>query len=72
MPPAPPCEDWGRRTARYFQQKASEVKEMLLAMARTTECVGERDQRCAHQIDEVTAQLRRIARSTTSPRSAFP
>ncbi|MFZ0396191.1 MAG: GGDEF domain-containing protein [Terracidiphilus sp.] len=54
-------EDWGRRTARYFQQKAGEVKEMLLAMARTTECVGERDQRCAHQIDEVTAQLRRIA-----------
>ena len=54
-------QDWGRRTGRYFQQKAGEVKEMLLAMARTAECVGERDQRCAHQIDEVTAQLRRIA-----------
>lgn len=54
-------QDWGRRTARHFQLKAGEVKEMLLAMARTAECVGERDQRCAHQIDEVTAQLRRIA-----------
>lgn len=54
-------QDWGRRTARYFQQKAGEVKEILLAMARTAESVGERDQRCAQQIDEVTAQLRRIA-----------
>ena len=54
-------QDWGRRTARHFQQKAGEVKEMLLAMERTAECVGERDQRCARQIDEVTAQLRRIA-----------
>lgn len=54
-------QDWGRRTARHFQQKAGEVKEMLLAMARTAECVGERDQKCAHQIDAVTTQLRRIA-----------
>jgi diguanylate cyclase (GGDEF)-like protein len=54
-------QDWGRRTARHFQQKAGEVKEMLLAMARTAESVGERDQRCARQIDEVTTQLRRIA-----------
>jgi hypothetical protein len=54
-------QDWGRRTSRHFQQKAGEVKEMLLAMARTAESVGERDQRCARQIDDVTTQLRRIA-----------
>jgi diguanylate cyclase (GGDEF)-like protein len=54
-------QDWGRRTARHYRHKAGEVKEMLLAMARTAESVGERDQRCAHQIDEVTSQLRRIA-----------
>ncbi len=54
-------QEWGRRTARHFQQKAGEVKEMLLAMARTAESVGERDQRCAQQIDHVTTQLRRIA-----------
>lgn len=54
-------QEWGRSSARHFQQKAGEVKEMLLAMARTAESVGERDQRCAHQIDEVTTQLRRIA-----------
>lgn len=53
--------DWGRRSARHYQQKADEVKEMLLAMARTAESVGERDLRCARKIDEVTAQLRCIA-----------
>lgn len=54
-------QDWGRRTAKHFHQKAGEVKEMLLAMARTAESVGERDQRCARQIDEVTTKLRKIA-----------
>lgn len=54
-------QEWGRLSARHYQQKAGEVKEMLLAMARTAESVGERDQRCARQIDEVTSQLRRIA-----------
>lgn len=54
-------QEWGRQSARHYQQKADEVKEMLLAMARTAEAVGERDLRCARKIDEVTAQLRCIA-----------
>ncbi len=53
--------DWGRHTARHFQQQAGEVKEILIVMARTAESVGERDQRCAKQISEVTARLRQIA-----------
>ncbi|HWG19168.1 MAG TPA: GGDEF domain-containing protein [Terracidiphilus sp.] len=53
--------EWGRDTARHYQQKAGEVKEMLLAMAQTAESVGERDQRCARQMHDVTAQLRQIA-----------
>lgn len=53
--------DWGRSSAKHYQQKAAEIKEMLLAMARTAESVGDRDQRCARQIDDVTNQLRRIA-----------
>ena len=53
--------DWGRRTARHFQKQTGEVKEILIVMARTAESVGERDQRCAKQIHEVTARLRRIA-----------
>ncbi|HWE86704.1 MAG TPA: GGDEF domain-containing protein [Terracidiphilus sp.] len=54
-------QDWGHSTARHLQRTAAEVKEMLLAMARTAESVGNRDQQCAHQIDHVTTQLRRIA-----------
>jgi diguanylate cyclase (GGDEF)-like protein len=53
--------DWGHRTARHYQQKAAEVKDILLAMARTAESVGESDQLCAQQIDAVTTQLRNIA-----------
>jgi diguanylate cyclase (GGDEF)-like protein len=53
-------QDWGRLTARHYQQKARDVKDLLLVMARTAESVGERDQRCAHQIQEVTTRLKRI------------
>ena len=61
-------QDWGRRAARHFQQQTGEVKEILIVMARTAESVGERDQRCAKQISEVTARLRRIANlGKTSP-----
>jgi diguanylate cyclase (GGDEF)-like protein len=53
--------DWGRRTARHYQQKAGEVKQLLLVMARTAESVGARDQRCAQQIQEITTRLKTIA-----------
>ncbi len=52
---------WGRGTAKHLQQKACEVKEMLLMMARTAESVGARDQRCAGQMSEVTERLKAIA-----------
>lgn len=54
-------QGWGRRTARHYQQKSEEVKELLIVMARTAESVGSRDQRCAGQIHEVTARLTAIA-----------
>jgi diguanylate cyclase (GGDEF)-like protein len=54
-------QNWGRRTAKHYQKKAGEVKALLLVMARTTESVGARDQRCAGQIHEVTSRLREIA-----------
>jgi len=53
--------DWGRRTAAHYRQKTAEVKELLLVMARMAQSVGERDQRCAGQIGEVTSRLRTIA-----------
>ena len=52
---------WGRRTAGHYQQKSDEVKELLIVMAHTAESVGQRDQRCAGQIHEVTARLTAIA-----------
>jgi diguanylate cyclase (GGDEF)-like protein len=54
-------QSWGRRTATHHLQQAGEVKELLLVMARTAESVGQRDQRCAQQINEVTTRLKRIA-----------
>ncbi len=54
-------EGWGRSTAMHYRQQTSEVKEILLVMAQTAESVGERDQRAASQITEVTARLKGIA-----------
>jgi|SRR5271166_610495 len=54
-------QEWGRRTAMHYRQQTSEVKEILLVMAQTTESVGERDQRCAQQITAVTTRLKGIA-----------
>jgi diguanylate cyclase (GGDEF)-like protein len=54
-------QDWGRKAARHYQDRTEEVKGLLIVMARTAESVGERDQRCRGQINEVTARLRRIA-----------
>ena len=53
--------DWGKRASEHYQKKANEVKELLLVMARTAESVGDRDQRCAGQINEVTRRLKEIA-----------
>lgn len=54
-------EMWGRRTAAHYRQKASEAKDLLMAMARAAESVGARDQRCAEQMQKVTSQLQAIA-----------
>ncbi len=54
-------ENWGRKTARHYQQKAADAKAILLAMAQAGESVGERDLRCAQQLNEVTASLKSIA-----------
>ena len=54
-------QDWGRRTAAHYRQTTNEVKDLLLVMARAAEAVGERDQRCAGQLNNVTTRLERIA-----------
>lgn len=54
-------QEWGHGAARHYQQKAFEVKEMLLMMARTAESVSARDERSAVQMNEVTERLKAIA-----------
>jgi diguanylate cyclase (GGDEF)-like protein len=54
-------QGWGRSAAQHYRKQTGEVKEILLMMARTAESVGERDQRCATQITEVTTRLKSIA-----------
>lgn len=54
-------QDWGRRSEEHFKAKADEVKELLIVMARTSESLGERDQRYASQFSQFTFQLHTIA-----------
>jgi diguanylate cyclase len=54
-------QDWGKRTAIHYRKQTDEVKEMLIVMSRTAESVGERDQRAAGQMNQVTTQLQKIA-----------
>lgn len=53
--------DWGSGAATHYRKKTCEVKELLIVMARTAESVGERDQRCASQLSDVTGRLAEIA-----------
>jgi len=54
-------DDWGRLTAQHYQKKTDEVKEILMVMAKTVESVGQRDQRAATQLAQVTGRLKKIA-----------
>jgi len=53
--------EWGRATERHYHEKADEVKELLLAMARAAGSVSARDARCAEQMNEMTGRLNAIA-----------
>jgi diguanylate cyclase (GGDEF)-like protein len=53
--------DWSKKTTEYLDQNAREVKDLLLVMARTAESLACRDDRYAHQLDEVTTQLESLA-----------
>jgi diguanylate cyclase (GGDEF)-like protein len=54
-------QNWGQGTAKHYEQKTAEVKDMLLVIARTAQSVGARDERSAAQMNEVTQRLKRIA-----------
>jgi diguanylate cyclase (GGDEF)-like protein len=52
---------WGGGAAAYFKQRAGEVKEVMMILARTTELTGERDQRYSCQLEEFTGRLEAMA-----------
>jgi diguanylate cyclase (GGDEF)-like protein len=51
---------WGERTASHFRVKTEEVKELLIALARTAESVGDRDNRFSTQFADLTVHLEEI------------
>lgn len=53
--------NWGHEAAGHMREKACEVKELLLAVARTAESVSARDQKSATQMSQVTTRLKAIA-----------
>ncbi len=52
---------WGCGAAGYFKERAGEVKELMIILARTAELTGERDQRYSRQFHEFTGRLQAIA-----------
>ncbi len=52
---------WGDRSAEYYKRKTEEFKEIMMIMARTTEAVGERDQRYSKRFTEFTTRLHALA-----------
>jgi len=54
-------QDWGRRTAEYYQSKSDEIKELLILLTGMAESVGDRDKNCAEQISDVTRRLEAVA-----------
>ena len=52
---------WGCGAADYFRQRATEVKELMMVLARTAELTGERDQRYSRQFQEFTGRLQAMA-----------
>jgi diguanylate cyclase (GGDEF)-like protein len=54
-------QEWGERTSGQFKAQAHEVKELLIAMAKTAESVGARDKGYSSQFTDLTSRLERIA-----------
>lgn len=52
---------WAQQASRYYRDKAEEVRELLLTMARTGELVIMRDKHCATHLNGVTERLREIS-----------
>ncbi len=59
--------EWGGRAAEYFQNKAGEVKEILMVLAGATESLAERDQHHTSQFGEFTTRLQAMVKLEDLP-----
>jgi diguanylate cyclase (GGDEF)-like protein len=53
---------WAESAAQYSQDKAKEVREIMIAVASAAAAIGQRDQRYASQFSGLTARLQSIAK----------
>jgi diguanylate cyclase len=53
---------WGESAAQYSNDKAKEIKEIMVAVAATAAAVGERDKRYSSQFSGLTTRLQSIAK----------
>jgi diguanylate cyclase (GGDEF)-like protein len=54
-------KQWAERTASYFKQKTSEVKEILLLMVAAAENVSTRDQLYTSQLAQISTDLQKVS-----------
>jgi diguanylate cyclase (GGDEF)-like protein len=54
--------DWGRRAAGYYADRAREVKEIMLVVARSAEAVGAKDKRYCSRLSDITLRLESVAK----------
>jgi diguanylate cyclase (GGDEF)-like protein len=54
-------QEWGGRVSDHLKAKADEVREILVALAKTAESVGSWDHGYSSQFKEVTGRLEKIA-----------
>jgi diguanylate cyclase (GGDEF)-like protein len=52
---------WGTQVSLHYEQKATDVKDLLLVLSRTAESFSHKDDRFSRDLDTVTAQLTSIA-----------
>jgi diguanylate cyclase (GGDEF)-like protein len=52
---------WSERTSGYLKEKAGEVKELMVLVARTAESMGEHDTRYAQRFGSLSSRLEKIA-----------
>jgi diguanylate cyclase (GGDEF)-like protein len=53
--------EWGVRISGHFKAQADEVKELLIALAKTAESVGSRDEGYSSKFTDLTGRLAKIA-----------